>query len=113
MYTYRLKVLRVVDGDTLHGQVSLGLDCYVNLTLRLAHINTPERNQPGYAEATTFTNDWIEAQKDAEGYVRLRTIKDHRERYGRYLAVVDSWRDGEPSLNTDLLNEGLAVIYTR
>ena len=42
MYTYKAKLERVVDGDTLDASIDLGFDVIVRKRIRLAGINTPE-----------------------------------------------------------------------
>ncbi|HHN73390.1 MAG TPA: thermonuclease family protein, partial [Thermopetrobacter sp.] len=41
-YRYRLRVLRVIDGDTLVARVDLGFETHVVVRLRLAGIDAPE-----------------------------------------------------------------------
>lgn len=73
-------VLRVIDGDTieveLHGEVE---------RVRLLCIDTPERGEPGFAEATDYLRSLI-------GGARVRLEKDpehgHRDRFGRLLRYV-------------------------
>ncbi|MEM1947577.1 MAG: thermonuclease family protein [Candidatus Caldarchaeum sp.] len=48
------RVIRVVDGDTFDG--------FPSGRVRLADINTPERNQPGYMEATNALRGLIEGK---------------------------------------------------
>ena len=42
MYTYKAKLDRIVDGDTLDAKIDLGFDITVHKRIRLAGINTPE-----------------------------------------------------------------------
>ena len=42
MYEYDIRVLRVVDGDTIDAQVDLGFKVHHNIRIRLYGINTPE-----------------------------------------------------------------------
>lgn len=92
MYEYNAHVIRVVDGDTLHVRLDLGLDIYTDVTLRLAGVNTPEMSTPDGAAAKEFTRQWLFDQCDSPSTIpipiKVRTIKDRREKYGRYLAVI-------------------------
>lgn len=110
MYEYRASVLRVVDGDTLDMSVDLGFRVYQQMRLRLLGVDTPERGQPGYAEAMRFVEDWV---WKAGVYVLVETRKDKADKYGRYLAVVRVLVEAVPtqSLNDALLGSGLAVEY--
>ena len=99
------KVTKIVDGDTLD------ID---GTRIRLALVNTPEREETGYAEATEFTRlhcpvgstamyDMDDGQRDGS--------------YGRVIAKV--WCFGYPvetpdtSLNAMLVNSGHAEIFHR
>lgn len=104
MYQYQCRVTKVVDGDTMHVTVSLGLDSYQNITLRLAGLDTPEMSTPEGKTAKVWVQEWVDAHVDSDGYLPLATIKDRREKYGRYLAVVGT-------LNDELLSNGIARPY--
>lgn len=119
---YPAEVLAFVDGDTLHVQKDHGTDEFGNLTLRLLGVNCPELHREGGLEAAEFTriwcmdNGWVTLHKDLWGapykklHVRITTIKDRREKYGRYLARVTN-REGTACLNDDLLSSHHAVEY--
>lgn len=105
-------VVRWVDGDTVDLRVSsvhdFGFRFRYGFTFedrfRLRGINTPERGQPGWAEATAECNRLA----PPGSLVFLRTFKDTREKYGRWLA--DLTVDGV-DLNRHLLDAGLAWPY--
>lgn len=103
MYDYRVKVLRVVDGDTLHVTVDLGFDQRVDKSLRLYGINCPEMNTPEGVAAKAFV------EKLVSRVTFLRTVKDRREKYGRYLGTLydSQWKD----LNQEIIEAGHAVSY--
>jgi len=107
LYTYRAHVTAVYDGDTLTADIDLGFSVVLKgQTIRLARINAPEL-RGSTAEAGTRSRDalrdWV-LGKD----VVLRTIKDSREKYGRWLGEV--WID-DTCVNDRLLVEGYAKEY--
>jgi micrococcal nuclease len=105
VYEYQALITKVVDGDTVHAEIDLGFNVTIAATLRLLGINTPERGQPGGSEAT----EWLRS-KTLNVTVRCLTIKDRREKYGRYLAKL--YLPGEDaSVNEQLLAAGHAVEY--
>lgn len=104
MYEYNATVTKVVDADTLHVVVDLGMDIFTKKTIRLAQIDAAERNTQEGMAAKAFVESLLPMGKQ----VLLRTIKDKREKYGRYLAVVIV--DGA-NLNAALVTAGHAV-YT-
>jgi hypothetical protein len=91
-------VTKITDGDTLRVD---------NVTIRLTLVNTPERGEPGYSEATGFT-----AALCSVGSTALVDEDDGQKEgsYGRMVAKV--YCDGK-MLNEELLRAGHAVMYTR
>lgn len=98
----------IVDGDTLHVVWDLGRDVYVNETIRLYGIDAPELPTEAGKAARAYVTEWFETHCTDYGFV-LRTIKDKREKYGRYLGIVYSF-DGA-CLNDDMLASNHAVEY--
>lgn len=100
--------LGVVDGDTLHATVDLGMDIATHITLRLYGINSPEMSTPEGVAAKQWALTWFETNCP-DGTFTLNTIKDKREKYGRYLAVVTA--PNGRVYNADILEAGLAREY--
>lgn len=87
MYEYRARVIDVVDGDTFRLEVDLGLDILHRITVRLFGVSTPEvRGEE--REAGLQAKAFVESLIPKETLVLISTVKDRREKYGRYLAVV-------------------------
>jgi micrococcal nuclease len=108
LYTYRAKVTAVYDGDTLTADIDLGFSVVLrDQTVRLARINAPELRGAG-AEMGVKSRDALRSQVLGKTVV-LRTIKDSREKYGRWLGEV--WLN-DKCVNDWLLAESLAVKYT-
>lgn len=112
MYEYRAHPIAVVDGDTIDLDVDLGFHITIRDRFRLLGINTPERGQPGFAEAKYFVADRIMHLQ----WITARTRLDKTDKYGRMLA--DIWYSvggidpaQQRNLNTELLAAGLAVPY--
>jgi len=89
-------VTKITDGDTIRVD---------NVTIRLALVNTPERGEPGYSEATKFTTALCSV-----GSTALVDEDDGQTQgsYGRMVAKV--YCDGK-MLNEELLRAGHAVMY--
>ncbi len=121
MYEYKARVLRIVDGDTVDLDIDLGCSVHVHERCRLYGINAPETHgvkkdsteyRKGMA-ATEFLRNMIEGKE-----VLIRTYKDKRGKYGRYL--VEIWEyvetDGRlapirPSVNGEMVEAGHAKPY--
>ncbi|MDP9353969.1 MAG: thermonuclease family protein [Chloroflexota bacterium] len=105
MYEYRATILRHIDADTSWVSVDLGFDCAIKLTVRWARINAPEKNTTDGEAALHFVRMMLPEQSRCI----LRTIKDKREKFGRYLGEF-ILNDGT-NLNEVLLREGFAEPY--
>lgn len=110
MYDYRCTVLRILDADTLACDADLGCDVSVRLTIRLAGLDCPERNTPEGVQARNETTIWVAEHADALRRLGLRTTKDRREKFGRYLGELYDLGTGD-SLNDHLLSVGAALPY--
>jgi micrococcal nuclease len=109
-FVYRLKaVAKVVDGDTVDLDLDLGFSITLRQRVRLYGLDAPEVRtkdpieKAKGLESQAFVSQWFERGGD----VLVRTSKE--EKYGRMLA--DCYREGEPSLCTELLERGLARPY--
>jgi micrococcal nuclease len=96
------------DGDTLHAGIDLGCDVATNQTIRLYGLNCPELATPAGKTAKQFVLDWFTTHCPDSKFV-LQTVKDRREKYGRYLGTITA-ADGA-NLNSDLVAAGQAVPY--
>lgn len=100
-WEYKATILNAIDGDTLDVVVDLGFRISHEQRVRLYGVNTPERGQPGYAEAQNMVKSHVGSE------VVIRTIKPH-DKYGRWLAEV--LIDGR-SLSDALIASGHGVPY--
>lgn len=85
---YDYKVERIVkygDGDSFWAVVSKDIGFFVSaqalIHVRVTHVDTPERKQVNYIEASAFTRAWIESRT-----VRVRSVE--RDEFGRWLCDV-------------------------
>jgi micrococcal nuclease len=84
MFEYRGKVLDVHDGDTITVDIDLGLDVQLRgQKVRLRGIQSPELNTDEGKAAQRYLEALLKDQ-----CVLIRTFKDRREKFGRYLAEV-------------------------
>jgi len=105
-YVRNAKVNRIIDGDTLVLDVDLGCSVFVNMFVRLEGINASEMK----TAAGKITKKYLEEKIPPGTAVVVQTIKDKKEKYGRYLAVVYIGKE-TVSLNDSLVTQNLAVAY--
>lgn len=108
MYEYRATLIKVHDGDTFHCDVDCGFDLRLKMTVRLFGVNAPELVTAAGKKATAWVQAWF-TDHCRDGTFTLRTEKDRREKYGRYLGTVIA-KDGSV-LNGDIVASGNAVVY--
>mgnify|MGYP003141144825 FL=1 len=117
MYTYKAKLDRVIDGDTIDVKIDLGFDISVKKRVRFTGINTPESR----------TRDLEEKKLGLAAKDRVKSILAENDsfiveskevgKFGRVLGeifinTVDSVESEEEiSLNELLKTEGHAVEY--
>lgn len=112
LYYYRANVVRVYDGDTCTVDLDLGFYCWLkNQKIRLARIDTPEL-RGSEREAGLRSRDALR-KLILDKRVTLQTMRDQREKYGRWLAEI--WLeqvDGSVvNVNDWLLDNGYAKPY--
>jgi micrococcal nuclease len=87
LYHYKAVVVSVYDGDTCTADIDLGFSTWVRgEKLRLNRINAPEVTGASKAKGLAskkFLSSMIDKKE-----VTLETIKDKKEKYGRYLAEI-------------------------
>ena len=117
MYTYKIKLDRVIDGDTVDAYIDLGFDVSVKKRIRFMGINTPESR----------TRDLEEKAKGLAAKDRLKNLLEGADniqlkshgvgKYGRCLGeLFVDMVDGQEkltleSINELLIKEGHAVEY--
>ena len=111
MYEYRVKVTRVVDGDTVDVDIDLGFGCWLHKErVRIYGIDTPESRTRDKEEkkyglmAKEFVKQFVKGDS-----IKLTTQKyDAKGKFGRILGdiIVDN-----KSLSDTMIQEHHAVIY--
>jgi micrococcal nuclease len=113
-YTYKGKVIEIIDGDTLWVDIDLGFDVSVKRKLRLRDIDTPHVDTKDGQDSKSFVVSRLKPCK----FVIVKTY--WRDKFNRYLA--DIFYDASTQslskvaasgtfLNQELLDESLAVRY--
>lgn len=109
LYHYKAKVVNVYDGDTCTVDIDLGLHTWIKgEKIRLTRINAPELRGTEKTKGLK-SRDFLRSLilgKD----VYIETIKDKKEKYGRYLAEI--WLVDEKlkliNINDEMVKNGFA-----
>ena len=108
-YRYNATILGVVDGDTFDAMVDLGLRVFRKERFRVYGINAPERGKLGWDRAKEDLSNLL-AGKSTK---RIATFRDHRDKYGRYVAdvVIVNHHGFAAWLSDEMLRLGNVVEY--
>ncbi len=112
LYFYQALVTEVYDGDTCTTDIDLGLHTWIKgEKIRLARINAPELRGTE-REQGLVSRDFLRGLILNKN-IFLETIKDRKEKFGRYLGEI--WiKDAAGdffNVNDRMLAEGYAVPY--
>ena len=117
MYEYKIKLDRVVDGDTIDAYIDLGFDVSIKKRVRFMGINTPESRTRDLEEKARGLAAKDRVKALLEGCDNI-TLNSHGVgKFGRCLGEIMLDKvDGQDkltlvSLNELLINEGHAVEY--
>ena len=111
MYQYAATLDRVVDGDTVDFDIDLGFDIHVMQRVRLLGVDTPERGQEGFDEATVALEEKL-IKAD-----RIEVWTSKTGKYGRYLGDIYTTSTGENGeirtthINPWIIQMGYGVKY--
>ena len=111
MYEYNVKVIKVIDGDTVDVDIDLGFGVWLHKErVRLYGIDTPESRTSDVQEkfygqrAKAFLEKWVTA-----GDVTLRTkTYDAKGKFGRILGEIWCF---DTNVNVKMIEEHHAVRY--
>jgi micrococcal nuclease len=85
MFEYNAIITSVYDGDTVRADIDLGFGIWIrNQPLRIHGIDAPEMGTPEGLEARDFARGQLQGKT-----VKVKTLKDAKEKYGRYLAIIE------------------------
>jgi len=106
-FIYDAYVVGVYDGDTITVDFDLGFDIIMkNQKIRLYGINAPELKGVDKLSGQTSKN-WL-VEKVLNKNIVIKTHKDAKEKYGRWLGEVYV---GDLYINEQMITEGLAIKY--
>ena len=99
MYTYRAKLVKVIDGDTIKCDIDLGFNMWKkNINVRFAGINAPE----------TRTRDKVEKAKGLAAKAEVQRLMD--ESHDLILFVHELGKYGRPIADIEILTGDLELL---
>ena len=106
MYTYKIKLDRVVDGDTIDAEIDLGFDIKVKKRVRFMGINAPESRTKDLEEKAKGLAAKDRVKQLLEGCENI-TLKSHGVgKFGRCLGEIFlDMVDGQDKITLESLNE--------
>jgi len=110
VFTYNIKITKVVDGDTAKGDIDLGFGIvYANQTIRFWGIDTPESRTRDLEEKYygKLSAQYVKDRLIVGEKYQMRTEID-KGKFGRILG--EFFIDGV-SLNQQMIDENMAVKY--
>ena len=117
MYTYKIKLDRVVDGDTIDAYIDLVFDISVKKRIRFKGINTPESRTRDLEEKARGLAAKDRLKNILEGTNTIQLTSHGVGKYGRCLGELEvDVVDGKECLtlanvNELLIKEGHAIAY--
>jgi len=115
MYEYKVKITRVVDGDTVDAELQLGFNIIYKERIRLMGIDTPESRTRNKVEKKLGLKSKARLKElisEHKGNIILRTSKEGKGKFGRILGSLVVADNGvEVNLNDILIAEGHARSY--
>ena len=117
MYTYKIKLDRVIDGDTIDAYIDLGFDVSIKKRIRFMGIDTPESRTRDLEEKARGLAAKDRLKVILEGADEIQLCSHGVGKYGRCLGELHvDMLDGKKCLtlengNEVLIKEGHAVAY--
>jgi len=117
MYTYSIKLDRVIDGDTIDAIIDLGFNVSIKKRVRFSGVNTPESRTRDLEEKARGLAAKDRVKQLLEGTNNIQLTSHGVGKYGRclgelYIDMVDGKENLTlVSVNELLIKEGHAVEY--
>ena len=112
MYHYAIKLIKIVDGDTVDVDIDLGFNVWLrSQRIRLHGIDTPESRTRNKEEKIRglLSKEYLRDMCFEGSTVRLQSKE--RGKFGRILGILYA-DNNSISVNQQMIDDGFAVPYT-
>ena len=113
MYTYKAKLVRVIDGNTVDAEIDLGFGVLMKQRVRLYGIDTPDsRSKDADEKERGFAAKQRLTEILGKEFI-IETILNKRGKFGRILGILHIENDNTKiNVNEQMVSEGHAVEYS-
>lgn len=114
MYTYKAKLLKIIDGDTIDAEIDLGFGVFLRQRVRLYGINTPESRTRDLNEKELGLAAKARLAEILSKEFIIETILNKRGKFGRVLGIIHAYETESQdtfNVNDRLVEEGFAKPY--
>jgi len=115
-FVYEAEVISVHDGDTITVEIDLGFEMKFTEKIRFYGLNAPELKVRDENKKLQINSEGMKTLGIVNEFIKagdiivIETIKDKKEKYGRYLAnIYVTKKNVQVFLNKFLLDNGLAT----
>jgi micrococcal nuclease len=114
MYTYKAKLTRVIDGDTVDAEIDLGFGVFVRQRIRLYGIATPDAHSSDSEIKQSAADAKQRLTEILTREFKVVTVLNKRGKLGRTLGVIYVQDDNgtEVCVNDLMVAEGHATEYS-
>jgi len=113
MYEYRVKVVKVVDGDTVDVDIDLGFGMsYKKQRVRMMGIDTPESRTRDKVEKLFGKASKKHLKKLLEECESISLVSHDKGKFGRILGTLYAHSETKVDVNQKMIDDCHAVPYT-
>lgn len=114
MYEYRVKILKVVDGDTVDVDIDLGFGVWIkDERVRIMGIDTPESRTKDKTEKVfgLASKERLKEMLGKEAILKTMVNKDGEDMKGKFGRILGDFVYNDTTVSKVLIEEGHAVEY--
>ena len=114
MYEYKVNITRVVDGDTVDGDIDLGFGMWIkDERVRMMGIDTPESRTRDKVEKKfgLASKEKLKSMLGKKAVLKTQVNKKGEDMKGKFGRILGDFVVGDKMATDILIEEGYAVAY--